>query len=64
MRAENLTSISFVSNNIGSDGCLALIKANWIKVSIIRFGNHLNLGINQIGDKGCNHLMRSNWNLA
>jgi hypothetical protein len=41
MRAEKLGRIIFTINNIGSDGCLALSKANWRKISSIDLGNCL-----------------------
>ena len=40
MRADNLEKIELVSNNIGSDGCLALIEANWTKISAIDLSNY------------------------
>ena len=41
MRAENLESIKLYKNNIGPDGCLALIEANWTKLSAIDLGNYI-----------------------
>ena len=41
MRADNLEKIELVSNNIGPDGCLALIEANWTKLSAIDLGNYI-----------------------
>ena len=41
MRADNLEKIELYKNNIGSDGCLALIEANWIKISTIDLGNYI-----------------------
>ena len=36
-----LEKIQLYKNNIGSDGCLALIEANWTKISAINFGNYI-----------------------
>ena len=33
MQAENLERISLYIDNIGPDGCQALTKANWTKIS-------------------------------
>ena len=41
MRAENLERIELRHNNIGPNGCLALIKANWIKISRIDLSNYV-----------------------
>jgi len=41
MRAENLEGIELFRNHIGSDGCLALINANWTKISAIDLGNYI-----------------------
>ena len=41
MRAENLEKIELINNHIGPDGCLALIKANWTKISTIDLGNYI-----------------------
>jgi len=41
MRAENLEKIELYQNNIGPDGCLALIEANWAKISTINLGNFI-----------------------
>ena len=41
MRAENLEKIQLVCNRIGPGGCLALIEANWTKLSAINFGNDI-----------------------
>ena len=41
MQAEKLESISLGNNNIGPNGCLALSKANWDKISIIMFGDNI-----------------------
>ena len=41
MRAENLEKIELFKNNIGPDGCLALIEANWTKLSAIDLGNYI-----------------------
>ena len=41
MRAENLENIELFNNNIGPDGCLALIKADWTKISTIDLGNYI-----------------------
>ena len=41
MRAENLETIELFKNNIGPDGCLALIEANWPKISTIGLGNYI-----------------------
>jgi len=40
MRAENLERISLCENKIGHDGCFALTKGNWRKISIIYLGNY------------------------
>jgi hypothetical protein len=40
MRAENLQTINFMESNIGADGCLALSKANWSKISSIYLSNN------------------------
>ena len=64
MRAENLEKIELYQNNIGPDGCLALIEANWTKISAINLSNFIfNKGLNKIGDQGCNHLKKVKWNL-
>jgi len=39
MRAENLENINLCDNNIGSEGCLALTKANWPRISSFALGN-------------------------
>ena len=41
MRADNLESIELYSNDIGPEGCLALIEANWAKISAINLGNYI-----------------------
>ena len=41
MRAENLEKINLYQNNIGPDGCLALIEANWPKISTIGLSNYI-----------------------
>ena len=41
MRADNLEKIELVSNDIGPNGCLALIEANWIKISAIDLSNYI-----------------------
>ena len=41
MRAENLERIELKRNNIEPDGCLALIKANWKKISAINLCNYI-----------------------
>ena len=41
MRAENLEKIELYMNHIGPDGCLALIEANWPKISKIDLGNYI-----------------------
>ena len=41
MRAENLEKIKLPKNNIGPDGCLALVNANWTKISVIDLGNYI-----------------------
>ena len=41
MRAENLENILLSKNHIGPDGCLALIEANWTKISAIGLGNYI-----------------------
>ena len=41
MRAENLGSIKLYKNNIGPDGCLALIKANWTKISAVKLSSYI-----------------------
>ena len=41
MRAENLEKINLYRNNIGPNGCLALIEANWKKISAIGLGNYI-----------------------
>ena len=41
MRAENLEKIELYQNNIGPDGCLALIEANWPKISKIDLSNYI-----------------------
>ena len=64
MRADNLEKIRLYRNNIGSDGCLAFINANWTKISAINLGNYIfKKGFNKIGDEGCNHLKKAKWNL-
>jgi hypothetical protein len=40
MRAENLEKISFSSNNIGAEGCLAISRANWPQISVIDLSNN------------------------
>ena len=41
MRANNLEKIELSTSNIGPDGCLALIEANWTKLSAINFGHDI-----------------------
>ena len=41
MRAENLEKIELNINNIGPNGCLALIEANWAKISTIDLSNFI-----------------------
>ena len=41
MRADNLEKIELVSNDIGPNGCLALIEANWTKLSAIDLRNYI-----------------------
>ena len=41
MRADNLEKIKLYRNNIGPDGCLALVKADWTKISAINLGNYI-----------------------
>ena len=41
MRADNLEKIKLYRNNIGPDGCLALLNANWTKISAINLGNYI-----------------------
>ena len=41
MRADNLEMIELGRNNIGPDGCLALIEANWTKISTVNLGNYI-----------------------
>ena len=41
MRAENLEKIKLFKNNIGHNGCLALVNANWPKISTIDLGNYI-----------------------
>ena len=41
MRAENLEKINLYKNHIGPNGCLALIEANWTKISTINLGNYI-----------------------
>ena len=41
MRADNLEKIELVSNNIGPDGCLALIEAIWTKILAIDLCNYI-----------------------
>ena len=41
MRADNLEKIELVSNDIGPNGCLALVNANWTKLSKIDLGNYI-----------------------
>ena len=43
MRAENLEKIRLFNNNIGPNGCLALIEANWTNISTIDFGNYISI---------------------
>ena len=65
MRAENLEMIELYRNDIGPDGCLALIEANWTKISAINLGNYIfNKDWNKIGDEGCTHLKKAKWNLT
>ena len=40
MRADNLEKIELFNNHIGPYGCLALIKANWTKISAIKLSNY------------------------
>jgi len=39
MQAANLKNIRLYTANIGPNGCLALTKANWTKISEIYLGN-------------------------
>ena len=41
MRAENLENIELYQNNIGPNGLLALIKANWTNISAIDLSNYI-----------------------
>jgi len=41
MRADNLEKMELVSNRIGSGGCLALVNANWTKISAIDLSNYI-----------------------
>ena len=41
IRANNLESITLVANNIEVNGCLALTKANWPKISKIDLGDYV-----------------------
>ena len=41
MRADNLENIQLWDNHIGPDGCLALIEANWTKISAIDLCNYI-----------------------
>ena len=41
MKAKKLKTINLSRNNIGPDGCLALTKANWAKLSIIHLSNYV-----------------------
>ena len=41
MRAENLENINLYKNNVGPNGCLALIEGNWKKISAINLGNYI-----------------------
>ena len=43
MRAEKLRTINLSKNNIGPDGCLALTKANWTKLSTIDLSNYVEI---------------------
>jgi len=64
MRAENLENINLYRNNIGPNGCLALIEANWTNISAVNLGNYIKKkGFNKIGDEGCTHLKKAKWNL-
>ena len=45
MRADNLERIELYRNNIGPDGCLALINAHWTKISTINLGNYISTKI-------------------
>ena len=41
MRADNLEKIELARKHIGSKGCLALINANWTKISAIDLSNYI-----------------------
>jgi len=41
MRAENLEKIKLGRNDIGPNGCLALVNANWTKLSKIDLSNYI-----------------------
>ena len=41
MRVENLEKIELYQNNIGPNGCLALVNGNWTKISVIDLGNYI-----------------------
>ena len=41
MLAENLENIELQRNNIGPNGCLALTKENWSRISIINLRNNI-----------------------
>ena len=41
MRADNLEKIELCIDHIGNEGCLALINANWTKISAIDLGNYI-----------------------
>ena len=41
MRAANLERITLSSSNIKATGCLALIRSNWAKISVIDLSNYV-----------------------
>ena len=40
MRADKIINHQFIEGDIGPDGCLALIKANWTKISLFSLSNY------------------------
>ena len=41
MRADNIEKIELYNNHIGPEACLALINANWTKISSIDLSNYI-----------------------
>ena len=41
MKAANLENIDLYNNDIGPDGCEALIKGNWAKIARINLRNNI-----------------------